>query len=108
MTRKKKGVLMNEEITLRQVDNEPLRKLGIRVEDFNVVISLDTIQVGAFTLHDNDQEVKIKEHVHKIESLPVWVCYDREEKEIYFSRVGKGVALAMVHMVGEEIMGWRF
>jgi hypothetical protein len=108
MTRKKKKVLMNEEITLRQVNNEPLRKLGLRIEDFNVVISIDTIQVDAFTLYDNDREVKIREHVYKIESFPVWVCYDREKKDIYFSRIGKGVALAMVHMVGDEIMGWRF
>lgn len=99
---------MNEEIALRQVNNEPLRKLGIRVEDFNLVISIDTIHVGTFTLHENGQKVEIKEHVHKIESFPVWVCYDREEKDIYFSRVGKGVALAMVHMVGETVMGWRF
>ena len=90
------------------MNNEPLRKLGIRIEDFNIVISIDTIQVSTFTLFDNDQEVEIKEHVHKIESFPVWVCYDRDKKEMYFSRVGKGVALAMVHMVGDAIMGWRF
>ena len=99
---------MNTEITLRQVDNEPLRKLGIRIKDFNVVISGDDIQVSAFKLFDNDQEVKIKEHTYKIESFPVWICYDRKDKEIYFSRVGKGVALATVHVVGNEVMGWRF
>lgn len=108
MGRKKKGVLMNEEITLRQIDNEPLQKLGIKIKDFNIVISIDTIQVSAFKLFDNNQEVKLKEHIHKIESFPVWICYDREEKEICFSQKGKGVALAMVHVVGNQVMGWRF
>jgi hypothetical protein len=105
---RKRTDLKDTEITLRQVDNEPLHKLGIRIEDFNVKISDENIQVGAFKLLDHEKEVKIKEHVHKIESFPVWVCYDREAEEIYFSGVGKGVALAMIHVVGDVVMGWRF